>query len=120
MDYELISGFVLMGISFILATIYFSTNDKPLRLFFLWCLAISLPLDIAYISQIVKINNTTGSLDALASLLDTGYFMTTFILIFISSYLVILLIPFSMEWINNHFIKKKPVNDSEQLLEALE
>lgn len=120
MDYELISGFILITTSFIFMNMATQLKNKILRLFFLLILMISLPLNFAYMTEMVKLHDD-GSLTGLINLLTVGFTVTLSVALTVTGYMIVLLISFGLEKINNMARKDARLpEDDLQLEEALE
>ena len=119
MDYELISGFVLVAVSVIFCFLAYATQNKHLRLLFLMVLMISLVLDVAFVNEVLKLNNGDGSIDSLVSLMTAGFSMVVFLGVTVVASIIIMLLPYAIEKINNLF-KKPSQREEEQLMQELD
>lgn len=114
--YELISGEMMILLNIIFVIMATMSNNKQLKLFFTLILMWSIPLTIAYGTEIVNLNNT-GSLTTLITLMNGAYFLSVMSAMTVTAYFMIQLIIYVLEKLSAR--KNKKSYDITQGLEDL-
>lgn len=94
--YELISGEMMILLNIIFVILATMSTNKQLKFFFTIILLWSIPLTIAYGTEIVTLNDT-GSLTNLITLMNTGYFLSVITAMTVTAYFMIQLIMYVIE-----------------------
>lgn len=118
MDYEITSIAITLGLTFILTSLTFMSQNKVLRLFFIFLTLFSIPLNISTALEIVKLNNVANTLDNLATILTAGYSLSMFMLYTVGGYFMIMIIVYVLNWFKKSFGGKqqKDVEDIEEVI----
>jgi hypothetical protein len=91
--YELISGEMMILLNIIFVIMATMSSNKQLKLFFTLLLMWSIPLTIAYGTEIINLNDT-GPLSNLIILMNASYSLSIFSAIGVTAYIMIELIMF--------------------------
>ncbi len=105
--YEIVGTSVTLGLTFVLSFLTFQSQNKVLRLFFMFLVLFSIPLNISTALEIIKLNNVDNKLDNLATILTAGYSLSIFMLYTVGGYFMIMILIYVIQWFKNSFKVKQ-------------